>query len=204
MQLDHVLIAATARPPDTPELPSASGLEPTVGGRHPGWGTANWIVPLGDSYLELIAVVDEPVARQSVFGRRILGSADGSTVGWAVRPNDLAATAGRLDLDLGEGSRMRPSGERVEWRMAGIEEAVERPWLPFFIEWGDPASFPGATRTPAARAVRLEIEGDADELARWLGPNELPLDVRVGTAGVTAVALETPNGPIVLGRPREG
>ena len=177
---------------------------PTPGGRHPVWGTANWIVPLGDSYLELIAVVDEPVARQSAFGRRILGATDGHTIGWAVRPEDLSTTAGRLDLDVGEGSRKRPSGEHVEWRMAGLDDAMERPWLPFFIEWREPATFPGATHTPAARVVRLDIEGDADELARWLGPHDLPLEVRSGTAGLTAVTLNGPRGIFTLGRARPG
>ncbi len=70
MQLDHVLIAVG------PDLVAAAdefevcyGLASVEGGRHPGWGTANWIVPLGDSNLELVAVVDQVEAAESVFGR---------------------------------------------------------------------------------------------------------------------------------------
>jgi hypothetical protein len=85
--------------------------------------------------------------------------------------------------------------------MAGLEEAMERPWLPFFIAWRDPGSFPGATPSPPARIVRLELECDADDLSDWLGPNSLPLDVRAGDAGMTAVVLEGPRGTIALGRP---
>jgi len=204
MQLDHLVLAASARPPEVPRLPPEYGLEPSAGGHHPRWGTANWIVPLGDAYLELIAVVDEGVARGSAFGRRVLQARDGAAVGWAVRPDDLDATAARLGLRIGEGSRTRPSGERIEWRMAGVDEAMERPWLPFFVEWRDPAAFPGRTDTPAARVTRVELEGDAAELDGWLGPHALPLDVRPGETGPTAVVLETRTGPITLGRPDAG
>jgi len=98
MQLDHVILAAPVRGPDTPRLPSSYGLEPVPGGRHPAWGTANWIVPLGDSYLELIAVVDEHVAGGNDFGRRVLDASEGDLIGWAVRPDDIDATATRLGL----------------------------------------------------------------------------------------------------------
>jgi Glyoxalase-like domain len=202
MHLDHVIIAASTRPPETPWLAAEHGLELSVGGEHPGWGTCNWIVALGDAYLELVAVVDEDVARASSFGSRALESGDGGLIGWAVRPDDFDATAGRLRLDVGEGSRTRPSGECVEWRMAGLDVAMDRPWLPFFIAWRDPAAFPGATPSSPARIVRLELECDAEELSDWLGPHSLPLDVRAGDAGVTAVILDGPQGTIALGRPR--
>jgi Glyoxalase-like domain len=202
MHLDHVIIAASTRPSETPRLVAEYGLELSVGGEHPGWGTCNWIVALGDAYLELVAVVDERVARASSFGSRALESAGGGLIGWAVRPDDLDATAGRLGLDVGEGSRTRPSGERVEWRMAGLDEAMKRPWLPFFIAWRDHTAFPGATRSPSARIVRLELECDARELSDWLGPHSIPLDVRAGDAGLTAVVLDGPQGTIALGRPR--
>ena len=192
MQLDHVILAASARRTDAPGLPSAFGLEATPGGSHLAWGTANWIIPLGDSYLELIAVGDERVARGNDFGRRILSSSEGDLVGWAVRPDDIDATAASLGLRVGEGSRKRPSGEHIEWRMAGLEDALERPWLPFFVEWRDPAAFPGATPAPPAHVTRLEIECDVNELSAWLGPHSLPLDLRSGDAGVTAVVIDGP------------
>ena len=46
------------------------GLAFAPGGRHPGWGTANMIAPLGSSYVELLAVVDAEVgARADSAGR---------------------------------------------------------------------------------------------------------------------------------------
>jgi len=49
--------------------------------------------------------------------------------------------------------------------------------------------------------VRVELEGDADELSAWLGSHSLPLEVRPGEAGVTAVVLEGASGAVRLARP---
>ena len=201
MHLDHVLFAVARA--SAPHLPRQYGLEPYEGGRHPGWGTANWIVPLGDAYVELMAVVDEGEARGSAFGRWVAETvrAGGGPLGWAVRPDDLDASAARLGLPIADGSRTMPAGGRIEWRSAGIEEAARRPWLPFLIEWADPASFPGKTASPDAAIVRVELEGDADELSDWLDVHSLPIEVRPGAAGVTALVLEGASGVVTLAGP---
>ena len=155
---------------------------------------------LGDSYVELVAVTDERSAAASRFGRWVAAGATsaGRFIGWAVRPSDLDATAARLGLRIDSGSRTRPSGDRIVWRSAGIDEAVARPWLPFFIEWADMAMFPGSATPPGAVVARLEIEGDVDELSDWLGEHALPTNVRAGELGVASVVLDGPSGRVVL------
>src|SRR4051794_22384701 len=69
IELDHVLIAVTDLDAAGREFQSRYGLVSIAGGRHPGWGTANRIVPLGDTYLELVAAVDAAEAAGSPFGR---------------------------------------------------------------------------------------------------------------------------------------
>src|SRR5438132_3854521 len=68
LDLDHVLIAVADLASAGREIETRHGLASVEGGRHPGWGTANRIVPLGEAYLELIAVSDEAEAAQSPFG----------------------------------------------------------------------------------------------------------------------------------------
>jgi hypothetical protein len=202
MELDHVVLAVHDLDDAAEYLEHEHGLTSYVGGSHPGWGTANRIVPLGDSYLELIAVVDEPTAAATDVGRWVADGASsrGAPIGWAVRPDDLDATSRRLGLTAYEGSRTRPGGATVRWRMAGIERAVSD-HLPWFIEWKDEATHPGlAERALDARVEHIEIEGDADELSSWLGTHSLPLEVRQGSTGVTAVVLRGARGPITLGR----
>ena len=182
-------------------LPWRGGLESFAGGRHPDWGTANRIVPLEDAYLELVRIVDEDEARSSRFGQWVLDTArrPGSPFGWAVRPSNFDATVKRLVLDAREGSRTTPSGEIVGWRMAGLEAAAERPWLPFFVEWHDLSTFPGRLAPTTARLRRVSVAGDVDELADWLGPHDLPLDVTPGDQGVVSVTVDTSTRAIVVG-----
>jgi hypothetical protein len=69
VELDHVLLAVTDLAAAGRELQVRYGLASVEGGRHPDWGTANRIVPLGASYLELIAVVNQAAAADSSLGR---------------------------------------------------------------------------------------------------------------------------------------
>src|SRR3954453_2260656 len=155
IELDHVLIAVTDLAAAGREFQSRYGLVSITGGRHPGWGTANRIVPLGDTYLELIAVADEAAAAASPFGRWVAraAAAEPRPLGWAVRTDDLDAVAARLALEVVPGQRLRPDGEPVRWRLAGVEHAAaehaaaeraaaEAP-LPFFIEWEAGTLLPG-------------------------------------------------------------
>lgn len=115
MELDHVLIAVADLAAAGRELEVRHGLSSIEGGRHPAWGTANRIVPLGDSYLELVAIVDAAKAAESAFGRWVASSASntGRPLGWAVRTSQLDEIARRLDLSINAGSRSTPGGEQL-------------------------------------------------------------------------------------------
>ncbi len=193
--VDHLLIA-------TDDLDAAAaaigrlGLPVAAGGRHPGWGTANRIVPLGDAYLELVAVVDRAAAAANVFGRWVAAAAPGP-LGWAVRSDDLDATARRLGLDVQAGSRAAADGRVLRWRTAGLERAAAEPTLPFFIAWDAGTPFPGAAGT-RVELDRLELRGQATHLAEWLGQAEMPVSIRPGPAAVERIVLRGTGGPITI------
>jgi hypothetical protein len=157
------------------------GLASLAGGRHPGWGTANRIVPLGDTYLELVAVINDTEAGRSMFGRWIM-AADPEflrPLGWVVRTDQLDNIARRLDLTPEHGSRVTTSGQSLSWRSAGVEQAAREPGLPFLIEWAPETRFPGdaSVRHPngLVKLARLELRGDTAHLAAWVGEHELPI-----------------------------
>ncbi len=193
--VDHVLIAVA-------DLDAAAaavgrlGLPVVAGGRHPGWGTANRIVPLGGAYVELVAVVDAAEAESSPFGRWVAASPPGP-MGWAVRCDDLDAIARRLGLDPVSGSRAAPDGGRLRWRTAGVERVMAEPSLPFFIAWEPGTPFPGAGAADVA-IERIELGGDAARLGEWLGEATLPIDVRPGPAAVERIVLRGPDGAVRL------
>jgi hypothetical protein len=189
------------------ELYEREGLASVAGGRHEGWGTANRIVPLGETYLELITVVDVEEAKSSDFGRAVLTALDeeSSLVGWVLATDDIEDVARRLDLEVERKSRGRPDGSTLSWRIAGMEIAMESGVLPFFVEWeGPPEHHPGAAEVEHDTDVRgiawIELTTDDEECVReWLGDDaDLPLRITEGAPGLTAVAIATEGGEIVV------
>jgi Glyoxalase-like domain len=136
VELDHVLIAVTDLDAAAREFSANHGLASVDGGRHGDFGTANRIIPLGSTHLELVAVVDPVAAAASSFGWWVdRGATDeGRLIGWAVRTSALDEIAGRLQIPIRSGSRVTPAGTELRWHSAGIEEAIAEPCLPFFIE----------------------------------------------------------------------
>jgi hypothetical protein len=199
-----VLLAVTDLAAAARAIETQHGLASIEGGRHAGWGTANRIVPLGETYLELIAVVDPAEAAGSAFGSWVAAGATraGRPLGWAVRTDDLDDGAGRLGLTIDAKSRKDASGRTLRWRVAGIEEAAAEPALPFFLEWGEGTPFPGrAPITHPAGAVQiasLQLDADRQRLADWLGSHLLPITVREGRPAVASVIVSGASGEFTL------
>ncbi|MGH2591434.1 MAG: VOC family protein [Actinomycetota bacterium] len=205
LRIDHVVYAVRDLDEAAERFRRDLGLDSTPGGRHPGWGTANRIVPLGEDYLELISVVDDDRAAGTAFGRSLL-ERSGAGDGWfavCVAADDLEAVARRLDLEVSEGSRERPDGGVVRWRSAGLEDQRREPWMPFFIAWDVPPELhPGRARAghgvKARGIASVEVGGDAAALDAWLGGKELPIRVTGDPEGIHSVALATPEGELVI------
>jgi glyoxalase-like protein len=205
LSVDHAVFAAADLERAARHLLDDAGLASVPGGRHPRWGTANRIVPLGDSYLELITVEDETAATASPFGSAVARAiAEGDRwLTWAVRDDRIDATAARLGLTVEAGERARPDGPALRWRNAGTDDPAREPELPFFIVWDGPvAVHPG--RTPihhpsgASGIAWLEVGGDPAVLDRWTDGADLPVRFVEGSGGVHGVAVRTPRGELVL------
>ena len=176
------------------------------GGVHPGLGTANRVIPLGNAYLELLGVVDRGEAEASLFGRSLLGRIAGGDrlVRWSIRTHDIQQVSARLGLSAERRERRRPDGSLLTWQAAGLELSLLDAWLPFFMQWDTDADYPGAT--PVAHPVGecslswLEVSTpDRARLARWTdGVRDLPLRHGDGEPGIDAMAISTPAGDVVV------
>jgi len=202
--IDHVIVLVADLDDAAATMRSDHGLESLEGGRHAGHGTANRIVPLGDTYLELMGVVDEAEATGSPMGRWALGNRRDDLVPAAlcIRTDDIGSEAARLGLKSLAMSRARPDGVILSWRLVGASELFAGASLPFFIQWDAPLLHPG--RAPIEHRVavhgieRVEIRGDADELRARVGADDLPLSITAGAPGITAT-IGTAAGPLVIG-----
>lgn len=213
---DHVLVAVRDLTEAARRFETTYGLRALQGGRHPGVGTANMIIPLGSVYLELIAVVDQEEAQRSPTSRRITRAIeDGRTFAtWAVRTDNLDALREHLRASGVEltapvaGARERPDGVTIRWRTQPLAVPGEASVLPFVIEWQVPpgqhpaqAPIDHPSRARGIRTVRL---GDPDPAAasarlRTLLGDDLNVAVeRAATSGVAAVELDTPGGVLTI------
>ena len=188
------------------------GFAVLEGGRHPGRGTANLIVPFGDQYLELLAVVDDREAMASSQGQPIVTAMSARGPGlarWSVEPEDIAATAVRLGLPAERRSRVLPTGETVRWRAVGVDAAWLEPWRCAFMSWDDPRLHPGrsdvAHPNGATGFARVDVHApNRAALVAWLGgtvPRGVRLSVGAGVAGPTALFVSSPSGEIPLTTP---
>lgn len=141
--LDHVIIAVRELDRASDQMERALGLRFAPGGEQPELGTASAIARFGTDYLELISVRKPEVARDSERGRLLLdllGRQDAQLVGFAIISDDLerdtVEARGRgLPLEGPfHGSRRRPDGSLLTWRLATVPND---PWghrLPFLIQ----------------------------------------------------------------------
>jgi hypothetical protein len=205
VRIDHVVLGSRDLEETATRYERDHGLASVPGGSHPAWGTANRIVPLGDDYVEFLAVVDPDVAGKSRFGTFLRDLTAGSDRWFTVclADDDLDGTARRLGLEVVRGSRVRPDGTELTWRSAGLEDPERDPWLPFFIEWqfagAHPGRMPVAPAPTATGIAWVEIVGDEERLRAWVGDEDLPIRVVGGAEhGLRAVGLASPTGEIVL------
>jgi Glyoxalase-like domain len=116
----------------------------------------------------------------------------------------LDAVASRLGIEVDSGSRTRPDGQTVRWRMAGLDDPRREGWMPFFLIWDiSDELHPGRAR--AGHGVRaigfawVDVGGHVERLRRWLaGGDELPIRVFDGEPGIHWVAISTPDGVLVI------
>jgi hypothetical protein len=209
LRLDHVLLAVADLDEAAARLGTDPGLTAFPGGRHPGVGTANMIVPLGRDYLELIAIVDEAEAARMPRSRRVRDAVEeGRTfAGWAVRTDDLDELRTSLDRlgvasrDPFDGGRVRPDGVLLRWRT--LELVHPGPPDPFFIEWhvpagAHPAEQPAAHRSRATGIGKVTA-GSGGKVLEMLREAGVPVEIAAGAEpGVVSIELDTPAGPVVI------
>ncbi|WP_030483175.1 VOC family protein [Nocardioides aequoreus] len=212
MRLDHIVFAAGPGgvAGTTERLAEQLGETFRAGGVHPRFGTRNAILPLtGDTYLEVVEVLDHPASDKAPFGQavRARSALGGGWLGWVVAVDDISPHEQRLGREAVSGNRHRPDGVELHWRQLGVKGLQSDPQLPFFIQWdGAPGDHPSAGATGDVSLECLEIAGDPARVSEWLGQSvDQPLGgVKVdwvaphGTPGIVAAQLRTRHGLVRL------
>jgi hypothetical protein len=203
--LDHVVLAVADLDAAATRLYDERGLASAEGGAHEGFGTANRIVPLGDTYVELMGVVEHDIASAHPFGRQLLSFVENGDrlMTWAVQTDDIVLTAKRVGGSVVPMTRRRPDGVLLSWRVVGVEGAMVDRSLPFFIQWdGPPDDHPGRMRADHRTTVNgiteLVVAGSAPTIKQRLHDADVPLRVVTGEPGPVSVTISTSDGDVVL------
>jgi hypothetical protein len=136
--LDHIVIVGRNLEALVGEAESL-GFTVVAGGEHAGGMTHNALIAFRDgSYIELIAFVDPDERSTHRWWPRLWKG--GGLSDFALHCSDLEVDADEIQgrgLDLpppAENGRMRPDGQRLEWRQTFPQANVGDTGLPFLIE----------------------------------------------------------------------
>ena len=186
-ELDHILLGCGDLDRGIAFVEQRLGVKAMFGGVHPGHGTQNALLSLGQRhYLEIIA--PDPAQPDSKSARRsqLEKLTEPRLVEWAAHPGDFSSFAKRLqEAGLAfegptPGSRQRPDGRLLQWQTLNLKDNASG-LLPFFIAWSADSPHPSADAPAGCHLIRFELmTPEPDKLAKTL--KLLSLDVPVAKA----------------------
>lgn len=183
--LDHILLGCSDLDDGIDFVEKHTGVRAAFGGVHPGRGTRNALLSLGERhYLEIIA--PDPLQSGTPDHYGLLKLTEPRLVGWAAHPGDLDSFATRLrDANIAfagpnPGSRKRPDGRLLQWKTLNLKDD-HAGLLPFFIEWSADTVHPSADSPAGCRIVRFQITTpESEQLGKTMAI--LRLDVKIAKA----------------------
>jgi glyoxalase-like protein len=204
-KIDHLVYATPDLAAGVKRVEELLGVKAVDGGQHPGAGTRNALIGLGDGvYLEIIGPdPSQPKPnRARRFGIDELRAP--RLVTWAAKGTDLEGIvkdAKRHGLDLGQvqfGSRRRPDGVLLAWRLTVSAELGAGGIIPFFIDWGE-TPHPASTLPKGCAIVALRAEHpDANRVQAELSALGLNLRVDKGATSALIATIRTAHGDVEL------
>ncbi len=206
--LDHVLLGCDDLDRGTDFVEQHTGVRAALGGVHPGRGTRNSLLSLGERhYLEIIAP-DPRQDRIEQFAQKQVAQLKELTsprlIGWAAHPGDLEKFSAHL-REAGisfdgprPGSRQRPDGKLLEWKTLNLKDDKDG-LLPFFIEWSANSLHPSADAPKGCKITHFGVvTSSRDELTKIVTLLQLDLPVVLGDKPALQATIISPKGELTL------
>jgi hypothetical protein len=199
-RIDHVILGIGDLERGTAELERLTGVRAVFGGAHPGRGTQNALISLGNHhYLEILAPNPAEAGNPDAAELRALTVL--TPVGWAVRSDEMETLRRSLGAKADEirpGGRNLPDGSRLDWKTLAFA-APSSPLLPFFIEWGRGGAHPSTTSPTGCRLTGFALEDPAPDAVREaLRAAGLQVEVRAGKESRIRISLACAKGTVEL------
>ncbi|HXL21045.1 MAG TPA: VOC family protein [Candidatus Dormibacteraeota bacterium] len=180
--LDHILLGCDDLDHGIAFVEQHTRVRAAFGGIHPGRGTRNALLALGERrYLEIIAPDPQQPNAPDNYGLQKLD--EPRLITWAAHSGNIQALADRLATagiaaeGPTPGSRKRPDGQLLQWQTLNLKDNANG-LLPFFIEWSADSPHPSVTAQRGCHLANFEIlTPDPDALTKTA--KQLGLDVAI-------------------------
>lgn len=202
VDIDHLILGINDLDRGIREFESRTGVTPKRGGEHPGRGTQNALVTLGNGrYLEILA----PASSQALAAGResAVDHTQLTLVGWALRTRAIGTTVEQLRSTGFEvqgplpGSRRAPDGSLLAWQSASVDQLG---LTPFFIEWSKDTPHPSTASPTGCSFGRMEITHPAPQrLQSLFKAVGFAGTVSSGERATMRVTLACPRGRVEFG-----
>ncbi|OBK30690.1 hypothetical protein A5634_15495 [Mycobacterium asiaticum] len=161
--LDHVILAVRDLDDATRRYATLLSRRPSWRGEHPGWGTANALFRLDNTYLELITPQGDGPLGHTVAAH--LEQRGEGAIGLAFATTDIDAAHAQLAANGLQPPPVSPglgrdtgSGLTRQWRSVLLPETRTRGVLVIAIEHESPDRLPAATPLGAGEAIVTGID----------------------------------------------
>jgi hypothetical protein len=200
-KVDHIIYATPDLELGMARIEELLGVRPIAGGKHPGYGTRNALLSLGDDvYLEIIGPDPEQPEpeRSRVFRVDEIESPRLTT--WVAKEDNLESrieSAAKGGLQFGgilSGGRRAPDGSFLAWRVSDPQVVNGDGVVPFLIDWGE-TPHPATTAPRGGTLLSLRAEHPDPEAVRLLlSAAGLDLPLESGPEPALIATVETPGG----------
>jgi len=201
--LDHVLLGCNDLDRGIAFVEEHTRVRAAFGGVHPGRGTQNALLSLGERrYLEIIAPDPKQagVEQYSVITKL----AEPRLIGWAAHRDDLGPFAEQLRKQGIEfegpqaGSRQRPDGKILRWRALRLKDD-HGGLLPFFIEWSKDSVHPSVDAPKGCTLTHFEaITPETEDLLHAISLVQLDLYVAKLDHPSLRASISSPKGQFLI------
>jgi len=201
--LDHILLGSANLQRGIKFVEQHTGVLATFGGVHPGRGTQNALLSLGNRrYLEIIAPDPAQPGVKNPIASSLHSLVEPRLVGWADHPGSVTAFAEKLAAagikyeGPTPGSRKRPDGQLLNWQIVSLADTASG-LLPFFIEWSQDSVHPSVDAPNGCTLLSFAAETpDPEKLAATLKTLNLGLLVRKGEKPRLHAVISGPKGSL--------
>ena len=188
--LDHFILGCADLDRGIDFVEQHTGVRAAFGGVHPGRGTRNALLSLGERrYLEIMAPDPAQTVAPQIPQLRELKQP--RIVGWAAHTDDMGKLAERLRKASLQfegprpGSRQRPDGKLLQWKTLTLKDDQDG-LLPFFIEWSADSLHPSVDSPKGCNLFRFgAVTPNPDDLTKIT--NLLQLDLTISRADKSAL-----------------